>query len=427
MTVTLSATLAANEDIERRRRAGEHVLHLAFGEAGLPVHPALRDKLVAASDRNGYGPVAGAADLRSAAAGYWTRRGLPTDPELVVCGPGQQVAAVRPAAGDRRRHRPAHAQLGQLRRAGRPGRLPSILVPTPPARAACRIPDLVDRGRAARAGPGPDRPLAAGDAAGQPHRARSRRRETIRRLVRSPASSTCTSSPTRSTATCCTTRRRRIPQPGGPGPRAHGVTTGLSKSLAIGGWRIGVSRLPTIGLRDRLLAVASEIWSSPAAPVQEAAAYAFTDRPSSSERIDASRRLHGTLARAVHERFVRAGARVAAPAGRLLSLPPLAGWTSRPPPTWPRILLDEHGVGVLAGHVFGDDPRALRVRVATSLLYGDTTEQRLAALNAPTRSQLPWISASLDHLSEALTGLYAMRRAPLRHVTREAAPAPVTG
>ncbi len=83
MAVTLSATLAANEDIERRRRAGQHVVNLAFGEAGLPVHPALREKLVAASGRNGYGPVAGAAELRDAAAGYWTRRGLITEPAQV--------------------------------------------------------------------------------------------------------------------------------------------------------------------------------------------------------------------------------------------------------------------------------------------------------------------------------------------------------
>ncbi|GAA3119873.1 hypothetical protein GCM10020001_045120 [Nonomuraea salmonea] len=102
MTVTLSATLAANEDIERRRRAGERVLHLAFGEAGLPVHPALRDRLAAASDCNGYGPVAGAAELRAAAAGYWTRRGAHHRSRPGRLRPGQQVAALRPAPGDRR-------------------------------------------------------------------------------------------------------------------------------------------------------------------------------------------------------------------------------------------------------------------------------------------------------------------------------------
>src|ERR1700722_5138384 len=79
-SVPVSATLAANEAIARRRRAGEPVLPLGFGEAGLPVHPALLAALGAVTGGNDYGPVAGRAPLREAAAGYWTRRGLPTDP-----------------------------------------------------------------------------------------------------------------------------------------------------------------------------------------------------------------------------------------------------------------------------------------------------------------------------------------------------------
>jgi aspartate/methionine/tyrosine aminotransferase len=66
------------------------VLPLAFGGAGLPVHPALRAALSAATGRNGYGPVAGLPELRAAAAGYWDRRGLPTSPDAVVCGPGSK-------------------------------------------------------------------------------------------------------------------------------------------------------------------------------------------------------------------------------------------------------------------------------------------------------------------------------------------------
>ena len=80
--VTVSATLAANEALAARRRRGESVLPLAFGEAGLPVHPALRAALAGASARNAYGPVAGLPCLREAAAGYWDRRGLPTDPAM---------------------------------------------------------------------------------------------------------------------------------------------------------------------------------------------------------------------------------------------------------------------------------------------------------------------------------------------------------
>jgi hypothetical protein len=51
--VGVSATLAANEALAERQRRGERVLPLAFGEAGLPVAPVLRDALAAASHRNG--------------------------------------------------------------------------------------------------------------------------------------------------------------------------------------------------------------------------------------------------------------------------------------------------------------------------------------------------------------------------------------
>ena len=48
------------------------------------------------------------------------------------------------------------------------------------------------------------------------------------------------------------------------------ITTGLSKNLALGGWRLGVARLPAGGLgrelRARLLGIGSEIWSAPAGP-----------------------------------------------------------------------------------------------------------------------------------------------------------------
>ena len=89
--IPVSATLAANEAMEARRRRGEPVLPLAFGEAGLPAHRMLRAALADAAGCNSYGPVAGHAPLREAAAGYWARRGLPTDADAVVCGPGSKA------------------------------------------------------------------------------------------------------------------------------------------------------------------------------------------------------------------------------------------------------------------------------------------------------------------------------------------------
>ena len=89
--VAVSATLAANETMDARRRRGEPVLPMGFGEAGLPAHPLLREALADAAGCTSYGPVAGHPRLREAAASYWGRRGLPTDADLVVAGPGSKA------------------------------------------------------------------------------------------------------------------------------------------------------------------------------------------------------------------------------------------------------------------------------------------------------------------------------------------------
>src|SRR5699024_8298773 len=70
-------------------------------------------------------------------------------------------------------------------------------------------------------------------------------------------------------------------------------------------------------------------------------------------------------------------------------------------------VLTHHSVGVLPGSAFGDDDSGLRARVATSLLYGDTDQQRWEALDSDDPAALPWIRASLTHLRTTLTALTA--------------------
>src|SRR5690348_16273410 len=86
----VSATLAMIEEVARRRRLGIPTVPLGFGEAGLPVHAMLTAELNTWAQDAAYGPSAGIAALREAAAGYWTRRGLPTEPDHVVAGPGSK-------------------------------------------------------------------------------------------------------------------------------------------------------------------------------------------------------------------------------------------------------------------------------------------------------------------------------------------------
>ena len=240
----VSATLVANEAMAARRHRGQPVLPLAFGEAGLPVHPALRDALAAAAASNSYGPVGAARVAISCRRLLAAPR--PADP-LASCRvrAWQQGVAVRAVTGDRRRRRGSAAQLGQLRRAGDHDRCAPVL----------------------RAG-------------------RARRRRNLGLLV----------------------------------------------------------------------------------PPPQAAFYVYPDFEPWRDHL---MRRHG----------------VTTSAG-------LAG-----------LLLNRYGAATLPGSAFGDDPAALRLRLATALLYGDSDSEREAALAAPDPLALPWIGAALARLTCILAEL----------------------
>src|SRR6266542_512346 len=302
----VSATLAANDALAARRRAGQAVLPLAFGEAGLPVHPALR----------------AARPIRSVIVT------LPDNPTGTLARP----ATIRRLCEVAARH------------------------------------DLI----------------IISD-------------EIYRDLVHDPAA------PVLSPATAA--------------PGRTVVTTALSKSLAVGGWRIGVARLPDgplgAALRDRLLGIGSEIWSTPAGPIQQAAAYAFDEPPEIRERIVRSRSLHATIARAVAGLFAAAGLLVPPPQAAFYVYPDFEPWREHlrrehgvtTGAGLARHLLEHYGTGVLPAGTFGEDDSALRVRVATGLLYGESDRQRETALEVCDPALLPWIAAALGRIADILADL----------------------
>jgi aspartate aminotransferase len=69
------------------------------------------------------------------------------------------------------------------------------------------------------------------------------------------------------------------------------------------------------------------------------------------------------------------------------------------------LLLDRYGAGTLPGSAFGESPGALRLRLATGMLYGDTTARQTAALAAADPLELPWIASQLARLEEILADL----------------------
>jgi len=412
MPVAVSATLAANEALDHRRRAGLPVLPLAFGEAGLPVMPELERELAAAAGHGAYGPVAGGADLRAAAAGYWRRRGLPAEPELIVAGPGSKpllYGLLLAIGGSVVVPRPSWVSYAaQTRLMG----TEPIFVSTPPGEGGVPDPEELRVAVTVERAAGhpvrcvvvtlPDNPTGT-----------LARPETVRRLCEVARELDLIIIADQIYRDLVFDQGADYPCPSRYAPERTVITTALSKNLALGGWRVGVALLPEAlsGLRDRLAAVASEIWSSTSGPIQQAAAYAFAEPPEVVERVAASRRLHETMVHAMAERFRAAGARTARPQGGFYLYPDFEDLRDRlgvrTSAELAALLLDRYGMGVLPGSAFGDRPEALRLRVAISLLYGETDDQRTATLTAEDPIALPWIAAALDRTTEVLTDLTA--------------------
>lgn len=413
----VSPNLALNQMVAARQAAGESIVHLGFGEARLPAFAPLVERLIAGANRNAYGPVAGGSAVREAAAGYFSRRRMPTSRDQIVVAPGSKpllMALNLVVPGDVLIPKPAwNTYAPQAELAGKK----AFGVPIP-----------------AEAGGIPD-PAAL--------------RETIlaaRALGRDPriVILTLPDNPTGTLATAnlireiCTIAEQedlliisdeiyrdvvhdpRTPfiSPAELVPPRTVVTSGFSKSLALGGWRIGVARFPDgpwgNRIRDGVVSFASEVWSTLAGPMQEVAEYAFNEPPELRQRLADSARLHGAVARAVHQIMVDAGATCRPPTGAFYVYPDfepvrsklsLLGITGSD--SLRQHILDEYGIVVLAGHLLGDDAGALRFKAATSMLYGDTAESQQLALDSADPTRLPHVRDVLTRIEEAFTKLCA--------------------
>jgi aspartate aminotransferase len=414
--VPVSATLAANEVLDRRRQRGEPVLPLAFGESGLPVHPRLTEELAAAAGRGAYGPVAGTERLRAAAAGYWSRRSLPTSPDAIVAGPGSKallfatILALRTGVAVPRPSWVSYAAQATLC-----GVTPHFVSTVAGEGGVCDPDALEAEVRSRRH---TDRPIGA----------------VLVTLPDNPTGQLA--SPDAIRALCVVAERNGLLiisdeiyrdlvhdpdlpflSPAEVAPERTVVTTSLSKSFSAGGWRIGVARMPDgacgAALRGRLLGIASEIWSAAPGPMQEAAAVALEEPADLAEHVGRCRMLHAAVCQEAARRCAAAGLDVATPQAAFYLYPDFGPWRDQLRMKFgvetgadlAALLLDRYGAGALPGSAFGESASCLRLRLATGQLYGDTDAEREQALAAADPVRLPWISAALTRFSDILTDL----------------------
>jgi aspartate aminotransferase len=373
-----SPTLAINETIAARRAAGRAVIHLGFGEASFPLHPLLRAALAEHAARTSYAPVLGIPALRQAIAGYLARaRGINVPAAQVAVAPGSKpllYALMQVLEGDLLLPAPSWVSYApQARLAGRR----VIMVET----------DANDHHR-----------LTPQTLSAALERARNERADPRVLLVNTPSNPTGGMFERADVEAIARWAReqgitlisdeiyaelahgwRAHVSPAAFYPEGTIVTGGMSKAFSAGGWRLGYAALPATDAGEQVMAalraLASEIWSAAATPVQEAAVVAYSPHEELETYVRRSARMHGHITGRLHQTLRSLGVLCARPAGAFYLYPDFAPWraalAARGVTTsegLARLLLEEWDIATLPGEAFGEPPEALRLRVATSLL-----------------------------------------------------------
>ncbi|MFE0377087.1 aminotransferase class I/II-fold pyridoxal phosphate-dependent enzyme [Streptomyces inhibens] len=380
---------------------------------GLPVLPDLAAHLSAAADRTEAEPPGGAAPLRTAACGYWERRGLATAPDRVLAAPGATalllalyavadgaVVLPRPCSESymspaRLLGRPVHlapvpaesggmpdpfALLETVRRARMHGDTPRILVlsvaddPT----GTCPAPEQLHEVCEAAAGEGL---WIVSD-------------ETRRDLLHDPHDTVLLS-------------------PAEMLPDEVVVLTDLRATLVPAAWPAALARFPDTErgavLQAAVLDALTALDTPLPGPIGCAVTHALGEPDAVRARTAAAARVYGTLAAALHHTVTEAGA---------VCRPPHSGshlYADLEPLRRPLVARGIVESTVLerklapwaarGGHRFGDDPAALRVRLGAEALLGADRELRQRVLDAPDPLELPHIIEALTALSRALAAL----------------------
>ena len=386
---TLSPTLAINERVNRLWAAGQPVYHMGFGESRFPVHPTLAAALVEHLDRTSYPPTQGVKELRRNVAHFYNRHfGMAVNADQVIVGPGSKAlifAALLALDGDVLLPTPSWVSYGpQARLLGRT----VLRIPATPADHYALTLDALDRTVAQSTHPhkvlvlnSPSNPTGQMlDPAFLGELVAYCRAHNI--VVLSDEIYALTAHGHRPHLSL-----------GKAYPEGAIVFGGLSKHLSLGGWRLGVAVTPAgeVGelLMRSLRVVAGELWSSPTAPVQYAAAAAYGGDPAIEAYIAECAAIHAIRTQHVWSWLVEYGIPCAQPDGAFYLFPSFDRWRA---PLATRgvhtsddlaaYLLEHYQLATLPGTAFGAPAEQLSLRLATSYLDMETDDDAAAVLAA---------------------------------------------
>jgi aspartate aminotransferase len=378
-----SATLAIRDRCTALREAGTRVFDFGLGQSPFPVPAPVVEALRAHAHEKAYLPVSGLPALRAAVAEHLAlRQSIPFAPGDIIVGPGsKELLFLLQVVHDGALIIPTPGWVSYEPQARILGRQP-LLLPTARLDGYVLDPEYLDAWL---------------------ERNGSSSRILVLNYPNNPTGATFDAAHLRAIGGVARKHRLVVLSDEIYGPLQFDgkhrsiateypegtiVATGLSKWCGAGGWRLGVMAFPP-GLRrvrETMLAVASETFTSTSAPIQYAAVTAFAGGAAIDDYVAACRNVLADLLRAAGSRLRDAGLDVPAPSGGFYLYPDFGRFAAalrrRAIATSGDLaaaLLQEAGVAALPGEVFGRPATELSLRLSLVDFDGAAALDALAA------------------------------------------------
>ncbi len=363
----VSATLRINEDCQRLAAEGRRIYRFGFGQSPFPVPEYMQRALGHRTQVGGYLPVQGLPELRAAIAQHHSSGGADVSPGQVIIGPGSKELIF-------------HLLMlldGPL------------LLPAPSWVSYAAQAKILDKQVVwIQTRPEEDYKITATDLEGSCVQLTSQQKILLLNYPNNPTGVTYSKAELHDLAAVARAHNVWLISDEIYGQIHHHkghismaevcpeqtiLTSGISKWLGAGGWRLGYAVLPTDAgeLMQRFCALASETFTSVSGPIQYAAVGMFSDPTLSAEYLDYSRTALTRVGQWCWRKLVTSGVPTPEPQGGFYLFPSFDSYRD----SWPELagagsedfcrwVLAKSGVALLPGSAFGRLPGEWTARLA---------------------------------------------------------------
>lgn len=368
----LSPTLGMNEEVKRLRSAGKQVLHMGFGEGPFPVPERLKKSLSENVHRKEYLPTVGLEELRTTIAAYYKKKvGLDTDKFDVIIAPGSKLilyALQMAVEGDLLMPVPSWVSYGPQAKMLHTNviKVPTVLDDKGYHIHAEELRNVVKAARAEGKNPS----------------------KLILNYPSNPTGLTISENELQQIAKVCVEEDILIISDEIYGlvsfdgkyrsiahyaPTHTAVTSGLSKHLSLGGWRVGIGFIPKAvqGLQNLLSNISSETWSCVPSPIQQAVVDAYKGYDDVERHIQQCTDIHKLMNQYIAKGLRDQGVKAPQPQGAFYNYPDfdahradLAKVGIKTSKDLSEYLLKNYGLASLPGTAFGAAPEVLTLRLS---------------------------------------------------------------